>query len=33
MRGGFSGAGDDAFARADHQHAASKAFLKRTRQV
>jgi hypothetical protein len=33
MRCGFGGAGNDAFARADYQHAASKTFLKQTRQV
>jgi hypothetical protein len=33
MFGGFSGAGDDAFARAHHDHAAGKTFLKQTQGV
>jgi hypothetical protein len=30
MFGGFGGAGNNAFARAHHEHAAGKTFLKQT---
>ena len=33
MFGGFRGAGDDALARTDHEHAAGKTFLKKTQGI
>jgi hypothetical protein len=33
MFGGFGGAGDNAFARAHHDHAAGETFLKQTQRV